>query len=247
GLEGVAPNRRYALARHLLTDKIRAVRIEAGRRLAAVPVDPLSTSDRKALNTAVEEYLEAQWVISERPEAHLNRGLIYVDRGQFPQAEEAYRLALKQNAAFFPALVNLADLYRLQNRDQEGEATLRKALALAPENANVLHALGLVLVRSDKKDDALGMFEQAAKFGPENPRHGYVYAVALSSAGKNQQALRVLEKTRQRHPNDPQLLFMLATLHRDEGNRTKALQFAEKLIALAPQDPGARQLLESLK
>jgi predicted CXXCH cytochrome family protein len=247
-LEVIAPDNRYALARHLLTDKVRAVRIETGRRLAAVPVDSLTNSDRKALSAAVEEYLEAQWVISERPEAHLNRGLVYVDRGQFPQAEEAYRLALKQDAAFFPALVNLADLYRLQKRDQEGEATLRKALTLAPENANVLHALGLSLVRTGNKDDALGMLEQAAKFGPENPRNGYVYAVALSSAGKNQQALSVLEKTRQRHPNDQHLLFMLATLHRDEGNRTKALQFAEKLLALAPNDPGAHhQLLESLQ
>ncbi len=247
GLEPIVPNNRFTLARHLLTDRVRAVRIEAGRRLAGAPLDSLPDSDRSVLSAAVGEYLEAQWVISERPEAHLNRGLVYVDRGQFPQAEEAYHLALKQDAAFFPALVNLADLYRLQNRDQEGEATLRKALTLAPENANVLHALGLLLVRSGKKDDALGLFEQAAKFGPENPRHGYVYAVALSSAGKNQQALRVLKETLHRHPNDPQLLLMLATLHRDEGKHTQALQFAKKLIALFPQDPGARQLLESLR
>lgn len=246
-LGGIAPDHRLTLARPLLIDKVRAVRIEAGRRLASAPVDSLSNSDRKALNTAVEEYLEAQWVIAERPEAHLNRELVYVDRRQFSQAEEAYRLALKQDGTFFPALVNLADLYRLQNPDQEGEATLRKALALAPENANVLHALGLLLVRAGKKDEALGMLEQAAKFGPENPRHGYVYAVALSSAGKNQQALHVLEETRQRHQNDPQLLFMLATLHRNERNQTKALQFADKLLAVAPNDPGARQLLESLR
>lgn len=73
-LEVIPPNNRYTLTRHLLTDKVRAVRIEAGRRLAAVPLDSLTSSDRKNLNTAVEEYLEAQWVISERPEAHLNRG-----------------------------------------------------------------------------------------------------------------------------------------------------------------------------
>ena len=170
-----------------------------------------------------------------------------MDRGQFAQAEEAYRFALKQDKTFFPALVNLADLYRVQNRDQEGEATLRKALTLVPENANVLHALGLLLVRIGKRDEALGMFEQAAKFGPENSRHGYVFAVALSSAGKNKQALNVLEDTYQRHPNDPQLVSMLANLHRDQGNRATAVRFAKKLVALAPQDQGARRLLESLQ
>ncbi|MEJ2230130.1 MAG: tetratricopeptide repeat protein, partial [Nitrospirales bacterium] len=246
-LDSVAPKNRFALAGHLLTDKIRAVRIEAGRRLAVVPLDSLSSAEQESLNQAVEEYLDAQWVIAERPEAHLNRGLVFMDRGQFAQAEEAYRMALKQDETFFPALVNLADLYRVQNRDQEGESTLRKAITLVPENANVLHALGLLLVRIGKRDEALGMFEQAAKFGPENSRHGYVYAVALSSAGKNKQALKVLEDTYQRHPNDPQLVSMLATLHRDQGNRDTAVRFAKKLLALAPQDPGARQLLESLQ
>lgn len=246
-LETVAPKDRSALARHLLTDKIRTVRIEAGRRLASVPLDSMPPADQSHLNQAVEDYLQAQWAIAERPEAHLNRGIIFMDRGQFTQAEEAYRLALKQDETFYPALVNLADLFRLQNRDQEGEATLRKALALAPKDANVLHALGLLMVRVGKKDEALGMFEQAATFGPEHARHGYVYAVALSSVGKHKQALSVLEETYQRHPNDPQLVFMLATLYRDQGNRTKARQFAENLLALAPQDPGARELLKSLQ
>lgn len=246
-LETIAPKNRSALARHLLTDKIRAVRIEAGRRLASVPLDSLPPAEQTKLNQAVEDYLQAQWAIAERPEAHLNRGLVFMDRGQVTQAEEAYRMALKQDENFFPALVNLADLYRLQNRDQEGEAALRKALTLAPDNADVLHALGLLLVRSGKKDEALSMFERATNFGPENFRNGYVYAVALSSAGKNTQALNVLEETYQRHPNDPQLVFMLASLYRDEGNRTKALQFAETLLALVPQDPGARQLVESLR
>jgi predicted CXXCH cytochrome family protein len=246
-LETIAPPNRYTLARPLLTDKIRAVRIEAGLRLAAVPLDPLPAAEQKHLNQAVDEYLQAQLAIAERPEAHLNRGLVFMDRGQFTEAEDAYRLALQQDETFYPAFVNLADLYRLQNRDQEGEATLRKALALAPKDANVHHSLGLLLVRVGKKDEALVMFEQAEKFGPDNPRHGYVYAVALSSAGKNTQALKVLGKTHQRHPNDPQLVLMLATLHRDQGNRTSAVQYAEKLIALIPQDPGARQLLESLQ
>ncbi len=246
-LEAVAPTDRFALARHLLNDKIRAVRIEAGRQLAAAPLDALSPAEQTGLDHAVEEYLQAQWTIRERPEAHLNRGLVFMARGQFPQAEEAYRIALQQDETFYPALVNLADLYRLQNRDQDGEAILEKAVTLEPENADVLRALGLLWIRIGKKDEALGMFEQAAKFGPENSRNGYVYAVALSSAGNRQQALQVLEATYRRHPNDPQLVFMLATLHRDQGNRRTALTFAEKLLTLAPQDSGAVQLLESLR
>ena len=246
-LDTIAPKNRSVLAQHLLTDKIRAVRIEAGRQLASIPLDSLSPDGRQKLNQAVDNYLLAQLAIAERPEAHLNRGLVFMDRGQLKEAEEAYQMALKQDEHFFPALVNLADLYRLQNREQDGEATLRKALTLVPDNADVLHALGLLLVRNGKKDEALAMFEQATTLGPDNPRHGYVYAVALSSAGKNTQALGVLNETYQRHPNNPPLVLMLASLYRDEGNRPKALQFAKHLLALTPHDPGAHQLLESVQ
>ena len=135
---------------------------------------------------------------------------------------------------FYPALVNLADLYRLQNRDQEGEATLRKILALDPKDVHVLHALGLLLVRTGKKDDALGMFEQMVNFLLENSCHGYVCAAALSSTRKKNQALRVLKYIPQCHPNVPRLLFMLEPLHGDEVNRMMALQGVEKLLPRCP-------------
>ena len=47
-----------------------------------------------------------------------------------------------------PAYVNLADLFRLQRREPEGEQLLRRALEIDPVNAAAHHALGLLLVRT---------------------------------------------------------------------------------------------------
>lgn len=63
--------------------------------------------------------------------------------------------ALELQLAFTEAAVNLADLYRLQGRDAEGEKTLRQALALEPQNAAAHHALGLLLIRQKKLPEAL--------------------------------------------------------------------------------------------
>ena len=110
----------------------------------------------------------------------MNIGLIHVDQGQFDRAEAAYRTALDLQPDFTQAAVNLADLYRIQGREGEGEKTLRQALALDPPNAAAHHALGLWLIRQKRLPEALTALAEAARLSGDNPRYGYVYAVALN-------------------------------------------------------------------
>ena len=50
--------------------------------------------------------------IAERPEAHINLGNLYVQRGEDGDAEASFRLALDMEPRAVAARVNLADLYR---------------------------------------------------------------------------------------------------------------------------------------
>ena len=91
-----------------------------------------------------------RWPSAERPEAHVTLGAFYADRSQADAAEAAYRTALRLDPAFVPALVNLADLYRALQRDADGEPLLRQAVAIDPGNAVARHALGLLLLRTQR-------------------------------------------------------------------------------------------------
>ena len=246
-LDVLGPSQRYELGSPLINDPIRAVRIEAGRQLAAVPQSQLTSSQQAKLDKAVEEYVQSQLVNAERPSSHLNLGILHAERGKFPQAEEAYQTALRLDASFYPSLVNLTDLYRVQKRDKEGEPLLRQALNVAPHDASVHHALGLLLVRTDQKAEAMPALKRAWEIQSDNPRYGYVYGIALNSAGKSNEAIVVLEETLQHHTNNPQILMILLTIHRDRGNQKDAAQYAKRLMALSPQDPGVRQLLQQLQ
>jgi tetratricopeptide (TPR) repeat protein len=239
-LDAIDPKQRYELGAALLNDPVRAVRIEAGRYLASIPGDSLSKSQQNKLNQAVEEYIQSQLVNAERPSSHLNLGILYAERGQLKKAEEAYQTALRLDADFYPALVNLADAFRMQKRDQEGEPFLRQALNLAPNDAAVHHALGLLLIRTGKKAEAMTALKDAWELQPDNPQYGYVYGIALHSTGENKKAAAVLEKIHLRHPNDRQILMSLVTIHRDLGNTNTALQFAKKLEALSQPNPPRR-------
>ncbi|MGV7228772.1 MAG: tetratricopeptide repeat protein [Nitrospirales bacterium] len=240
-LDAIDPKQRYELGAALLNDPVRAVRIEAGRYLASIPSDSLSKNQQDQLNQTVDEYIQSQLVNAERPSSHMNLGILYAERGQLQKAEEEYQAALRLDSAFYPALVNLADLYRVQDQDAQGEGFLRQALEIAPNDASVHHALGLLLVRIGKKQEAMSSLKKATALQPDNSQYGYVYAIALHSTGESKKAAAMLEKIHLRHPNERQILMTLITIHRDLGNTNTALQFAKKLEALSQPSPAHRQ------
>lgn len=243
GLEALAPAARLALAAPLLGDPVRLVRIEAARLLAPVPQDRLSSAQRSARAAALGEYREAQIFNGERPEAHANLGTLDASLGDFEAAEAAFRKALAIDVGYLPAYVNLADLYRLRQREDLGEQVLRGGLTVLPDAAALHHALGLLLVRRQRPVEALESLERAVTLAPGDSRYAYVYGVALHSAGETGRALSVLDAAHRRAPADRELLWALATISRDRGAVDEALAYARKLLRISPDDPRVEQLI----
>src|SRR6202142_4274897 len=101
-------------------------------------------------------------------------------------------------------MVNLADLYRMTARDAEGQPWLEKAIAVAPNAAEPVHALGLLKVRQKQYQEALGLLAKAAALQPSNVRYSYVYAVALNFTGQSDRAIAILQEAHERRPADRQ-------------------------------------------
>jgi Tfp pilus assembly protein PilF len=241
-----ARTRRNLVAR-LLRDPVRSVRLEAAVSLADVPPGAWSAEDRRSLEIALGEYRRAQLANGERPEAHVNLGLLEARQGNAEPARAAYERAIAIDPLFVPAYVNLADLHRMRGRDDEGERVLRRALAVAPENADVHHALGLLLARTRREAEAVAELGRAADLDRSEPRHAYAYGVALHSVGKTPRALAVLETAHGRFPGHRNILIALATISRDAGSQAEGLRYATMLLALSPDDPMAAALVDELR
>jgi Flp pilus assembly protein TadD len=69
----------------------------------------------------------SQRLNADRPEARTALGSFLARSGNAAEAEAEYRAALRLDAHFSPAAINLADLYRQLGRDGEGEGVLRAA------------------------------------------------------------------------------------------------------------------------
>ena len=222
-------NVRVSLAAALLSDPVRAVRIEAASILAAVPAAQLTTEQRAAFERAASEFVETQRYNADRAEARVNLGAFYGNRGDAARAEEEIKAAIRLEPFFIPAYVNLADLYRARGRDADGEPILRQGLKVAPKSAILHHALGLALVRMKRSDEALGELERATMLEPGNARFAYVYAVALHSTGKADAAIARLEKALVAHPNDRDILAALASFHQARGENAEAKKYVDRL------------------
>ena len=245
--EALEPQGRLAVAKPLLRDPLLGVRLEAARVLAGVPAGLWSPGERAALADALAEYRAAQMANAERPEAHLNLGVLHAVFGEIDQARTEYQTALRLAPWFVPAWVDLADLERQAGREAEAEAVLWRALETAPDEPALHHALGLALVRQKRLAEALDALGRAAAGAPERARYAYVFGVALHTAGQTRRALEVLAEAQRRHPGDRELLAALATLSRDAGDAEAARRYARELVALAPGDPGAQHLLAELE
>jgi predicted CXXCH cytochrome family protein len=224
---------RWSLASPLLSDDIRGVRIRAASVFADTPLTEVTAQQKTEFNRAADEFIQAQKLNADRPEARSALGTFLARRGRLsPQ--------------FAVAAVNLADLYRATGRDSDGEAVLRRAIDIMPNEAGLHHSLGLALVRLKHPEQALVEFRRALEIEPNNARYAYVYAAALNSSGNSRQAIDVLLRVQPRHPADRDILIALVTFSRQMGDRKAALQYANRLQAITPSDRGVANLINEL-
>jgi predicted CXXCH cytochrome family protein len=228
-LSGTSTAESIENADSLLNDPVRNVRIETAEQLAKMPADAFPAGLRISFERATDEYIAAQELNADRPEAHMNLGLLFAREGQPDRAEAELKTALSLDPNFAPAAVNLADLYRGLGRDTEGEVVLRSALRRSPDDASLLHALGLLMVRKKQTAQAIEMLAAAARLDPGNARYAYVYAVALNDSGRATAAIDVLEASIKMHPYDRDSLLALVTFLEQAGDSAKALSYAQRL------------------
>lgn len=246
-LDGVSPDQLWPVVSPLLSDPIRGVRLRAASLLAATPSEKLSASDRERLERAFQEFLAAQRLNADRPEARTMIGGVYARRGQMAEAEAEFKAALGLSPAYGPASANLADLYRQLGREADAEGVLRKAIETSPRDAGLRHALGLALVRLKRQDEAIAELRRAAELEPDRARYAYVYAVGLDASGHRSDAIQVLKDNLARHPEDRDTLFALIGFNRESGDAAAALQYAEQLARIEPTNAELKSLIETLR
>ncbi|MBV8746268.1 MAG: HEAT repeat domain-containing protein, partial [Xanthobacteraceae bacterium] len=246
-LADLPPERTWSLVAPLLSDPVRGVRIRAVELLANIPSARLPIADRERFEHAAAEFVAAQRINADRPEARATLANFLVRQHRDAEAEAEYQAALRLSPRFAPAAVNLTELYRLLGRDADGEHVLRAAIAASPEDAGLHHALGLALTRLKQRDEALKELARATELEPDRARYVYVYAVGLYSAGRTDAARALLKQNAARHPDDREPLLALVSYSREAHDFATALTYAEQAARLMPSDRNLAALIDELR
>jgi predicted CXXCH cytochrome family protein len=216
----------------MLRDTVRAIRIEAARLLASLPVQQIA-----GLRGALDELEMSYRINFDRPEGRVGLADLLAAEGQSQQAERLYVEVLHLWPDSLEAAVNLADLYRrIQGREAEAEIQLRNALGLRPNHPAAVQALVFSLIRQQRKAEAITLLKQMTRANT-NAELAYIYAVALIDDGQSKSALRILESALARAPGDRNLLLTLAAQYRDEGATEQSQRYLKRLAAINPYDP----------
>src|SRR4029079_4890434 len=89
GLNRLPLERRAALAKPLLFDSVRVVRVDASRLQVGATLH--SSTQQAAAERATEEWIAAQQYNADRSDARTNLGTFYAERGDLSRAEAALR------------------------------------------------------------------------------------------------------------------------------------------------------------
>lgn len=119
---------------------------------------------------------------------------------EFDSAADKFAQILREDQDNVPALGGLAISEMERNRLDEAEVAIRKAIALAPENASVHSTLGQIKFRQKQFDASFDALSRAASLDPNNAEVQNLLGVTLSQKGLRGPAESALRKAIQLQP-----------------------------------------------
>jgi tetratricopeptide (TPR) repeat protein len=161
---------------------------------------------------------------------HFGMGRIYVGWKMADQARVALSLAMKSNPSFYPALVALGDLARAKGDWAEAEAKYRAALQIA-DDPEAHTGLGLVLLKQEKRDDALRELKAGTTLWPDQP-HALKELLSLQQRSNDPAAAQTMVTLGELLPKDRDIRRMVASSKFESGDAKGAVAEYEKLLKL---------------
>lgn len=247
GSSGYAFSDRWQILEPLLNDPVLSVRAEAAGALIR-HYGEMNPLQRERIMPALQDYMDIQSFNADRGFGRTNLANVYRDLGEFDKAIASYEKAMEVEPYFENSYVNLADLYRVQGREELALQTLLRGIKAQPKSSALPYSAGLALLRTGDSQSANRYLKQAAESAERNPQYWYVYGLALEKENALQ-ASKALG-TAYRVGGNPQHLYaQCEVLARNYDSADGAIGFAfeqciNQLSKVAP--PNVVQQLRSI-
>jgi tetratricopeptide (TPR) repeat protein len=123
------------------------------------------------------------------------------------------------------------------------EVHCRRTLAINPLAWSALDNLGSVLQREGKTEEAMALYETAARIKPNDSKAQLNLGLALQTSGRLDEAMIHYQLAWQLNPRDPLVLNNLGMAFQSEGLNDKAAAVYNQALAINPYNPEAHNNL----
>lgn len=189
-----------------------------------------------------------QAIVLESPEnapAHYRLAVAYFQQGDYPQAEESIKKALRFdpiNGLYFELLGDIA--FRAKHYGVAANA-FKSAIRLEPDLLSAYLKLALVYEKSDENEQAIASLEEGISQEPQYVEALYHLARLHFKQKKYEAAQIALDAALTLEPNNTELLLLQIQIHSAQGNYYHAKILTDRFLQEHPESYEARH--EQLK
>jgi len=241
------PKRQTELLTAMLYDPVKAVRIEAARRLTEMSSPQLDEKQNELFRTTLVEFQQAMEYSADFSFGRYNLANLYVSLKKPELAIENFQAAIFIDYQFYPAKVNLAMFYNQMGQNDKAERLLREVVTEQPELYEVKYSLGLLLAEEKKYAEAARYLEAAARGIPDRSRVHYNLGLLLDYLGREVQAESALQRALELEPGNIEYLNAIAQYYLKREMYQEAKRIAEQIISRHPTNRLGPQLMEIVK
>ncbi|XP_049738694.1 protein O-mannosyl-transferase TMTC1 isoform X3 [Elephas maximus indicus] len=190
-----------------------------------------------------ESYKEAEEIyqagIKNCPDSsdlHNNYGVFLVDTGSPEKAVVHYQQAIKLSPSHHVAMVNLGRLYRSLGENNVAEEWYKRALQVA-RKAEILSPLGALYYNTNRYEEALQIYREAAALQPSQRELRLALAQVLAVMGQTKEAEKMTNHIVSEETGCLECYRLLSAIYSKQERHHKALDAIDKALQLKPKDP----------
>jgi Tfp pilus assembly protein PilF len=228
------PKRQAELLISMLYDPVKAVRMEAAKRIAELADPQLDNCQKMVFQASLKEYEKSMEYSADFAFGRYNLANHYVALKEPEKAIKNYHAAIKIDKSYYPAKVNLAMLYNQMGKSESAEKLLREVISSQPEMYEVHYSLGLLLAEKKNYVESAKYLKQAANGMPHRTRIHYNLGLLLQHLKQDSDAEAYLLTAKKLEPDNLDYLYALADFYLKRNKIQKAKMIAEEMIARHP-------------
>ena len=174
-------------------------------------------------------------------------GVYLFERGDYAHAQESFEaaLALKQDDAAL--LYNLGECCERQGNTARAETIYNQCLQRAPNHAECRHALDALLVRSNRREEAVRMVDawlaSQPKLAAPYAEDGWLWL----QAGDLPHAQARLQQALELDPHETRALIELARVYEALQRSDRAIALYERVLERNPRQTEVQKRLSELR